>query len=66
MNGGSGHLKLRAIFGKYVGLSTLQDFIQENESLLIASGIGNRNGTMFSVTRLGQDLYNYGISKVQN
>lgn len=36
----------------------------EMEALCSASGIAFRNGNRFSITKLGQDLYKYGISKV--
>ncbi len=43
-----------------------QSSMNELEALFMASGIGYRNGTLFSITKLGQDLYKYGISKVLN
>jgi hypothetical protein len=36
----------------------------ELEALFMASGIGFRNGTLFMITKLGQDLYKYGISPI--
>jgi len=36
----------------------------EGEALVMACGIGRRFGTSFTITGLGQDLYQYGISKI--
>ncbi len=36
----------------------------EMEGLFMASGISYRNGTLFQITKIGQDLYKYGISKI--
>jgi hypothetical protein len=36
----------------------------EGEILLLAAGIGSREGTKFTVVALGRELYNYGIKYV--
>jgi hypothetical protein len=37
---------------------------QDGEPLLMACGVGHRHGTKFSVRKMGQDLYNFGVMKL--
>ncbi len=38
----------------------------ENEPLLFSCGIGHRHGSNFSISKMGQDLFNYGIKPILN
>ncbi len=37
---------------------------KDNEALMFSCGVGHRYGTEFSISKMGQDLYNYGIKPV--
>lgn len=37
---------------------------QDREPLMYSCGIGVRDGTKFSISKLGQDLFNYGIKPI--
>jgi hypothetical protein len=38
----------------------------ENEPLMFSCGIGHRHGSKFSISKMGQDLFNYGIKPLLN
>jgi hypothetical protein len=38
----------------------------ENEPLMFSCGIGNKDGSKFSISKMGQDLFNYGIKPLLN
>lgn len=64
INSGRRVTEIREMIAKHNINNQFSD--NEMEALFMASGIGFRNGSLFQITKLGQDLYVHGISMVLN